>query len=367
MAGPLLGINRKIAINTGTGYAYGVFGTADSAINVTSGPWNPPSIERQPDIDEYTGFEEDTSGGTSRILAVSDGGQLAGRATPHVIAALACAALGTWSTGTAGTIGTAATAFRHRIRPLKGAVGTVGGMGTLPVLTVYETLSGTTDFQYAHRDCLVNTFSLTGSRKSWLTYSAELLGSGVTRSDTLAMATVIPESYLKAGDVAIFLGTSLAATPTQSKTAPGDITGTAYGSGIAVTGKVVSFNWAVNNNLLADDGYGMNSGTVRDHLDRGGRSQTLSMVMELHDSGQISLVSSQKTLALEFECFNELIEASAWYGINLGFPRLHVLSAEIAGGPREKMTITMNFNVGEDTTKGSVLLDVYNNRSAYFG
>lgn len=363
MPGPMVGYNRRIGFNTGTAVAYGSYGTADTLFNVTSGPWT-PMIERLPDTDEYTGYEEDTSGGTARVIAESIGGPIGGRATPHILAALACAALGTWSSGTAGTLGTAATAYRHRIRPKKGTAGTQG-MGTLPVLTVYETLSGATDLQYAYRDSMVNSFSIQGSRKSWITYSAELIGSGVVRADVETLPGTVAESYLKAGDVVIFLGTTLAGTPVQSKTAPGDITGTAYGTAIAITGKVQSFEWSYNNNLETDDGYGMNSGTTRDHLYRGPRTQTLNLTMELHDIGQISLLRNQKTLALELEAFNELIESNVYYGFNLGFPRLHVLTAVPSGGPREKMTIAFTFNVGEDTTKGSVLFDVYNTRSAY--
>lgn len=364
MPGPLIGFNRRIALNTGTGYAYGVWGTADSTFNVTSGPAT-PSIERQNNLDEYTGYEEDTSAGTSRILAESLSLTVAGRATPHLLATLLCGALGTWSTGTAGGLGTLATAYRHRIRPIKGTTG-LQGMGTLPVFTAIETLSGATDLQYAYRDLMVSSWTLSAERKGWMQFSAELIGSGAVRADTSMMPPVVSEAYLKAGDIAIFLGNSLASTLTQSKVASGDITGTAYGTSPVVTGKVISFNWTGNNNLQLDDGYGMNSGTIRDHLDRGARTQTLALTMELHDAGQIALLRNQKTVAIEFECYNELIESGAYYGINLGFPRLHVQGdLTIAGGPREKMTVTMNFEVGEDTTKGSVLVDVYNKRTAY--
>ncbi len=70
-------------------------------------------------------------------------------------------------------------------------------------------------------------------------------------------------------------------------------------------------------------------------------------------------------MALEIECYNNLIESNAYYGFNLGFPQLVVLSAVPSGAPGDKMTMTWEFQVQEDTTQGSVLLDVYNTRSAY--
>lgn len=358
------GFNRWIALNTGTiPTAYGSWGTPDSAFNVTSGFWS-RSIERQDDLDESTGYEEDTSSGTQRILAASVQGPMAGRATPHAIAILGICALGTWSTGTAGTLGVSATAYRHRIRPVKGTQGTQG-VGTLPAIVATESLSGATDFSIDYQGMMVMSFGLSLVRKGWVQYTSELIGSGVWRASTLAKPSVVSESYLKGGDCVIFFGTTLAATPAQSKTAPGDITGTAYGAAIEVTGRVVSFDWGVNNNLETDDGYGLNSGTVRDKCDRGRRTQTLSMVMELHNSGQLTLLENQKALALEFECYGELIESNAYYGFNLGFPSLVVESFAVNGAGGGRVEVTYTFKVKEDTTKGSVLLDVYNTRSAY--
>lgn len=363
MAGRMKGFNRWIALNTGTGFAFGTYGTADSAFNVTSGFWT-RTVERQDDLDEYTGYEEDTSTGTQRILSSADNGPMAGRATPHVVTILGIGALGTWSSGTAGTLGTAATAYRHRIRPIKGTQGTQGA-GTLPALHATESLSGASDFQYDYQSVMVNSFGLSASRKGWVEYTAELIGNGVWRTSSLAKPSVVSESYLKAGDCSIFFGTSLAATPAQTKTAPGDITGTAYGAAIEVTARVVSFNWQVNNNNPTDQNYGFNSGTTADHNDRGRRAQTLSMSLELHNSGQLSLLEQQKTLALEFECYGELIESSAYYGFNLGFPSLVVESFAVNGAPGDMVTVDYTFKVREDTTKGSVLLDTYNIRSAY--
>lgn len=365
MPGRMKGFNKWIGLNTGTGYAFGTYGTVDSLFNVTSGFWT-RTVERQDDLDEYTGYEEDTSSGTQRILSSAVNGPMAGRATPHAVAILGIGALGTWSSGTAGTLGTSATAYRHRIRPMKGTAGTQGA-GTLPALHVTESLSGASDLQFDYQSCMVNSFGLSATRKSWVEYTAELIGNGVWRASTVAKPSAVSESYLKAGDCSIFFGTSLAATPAQSKTAPGDITGTAYGAAIEVTSRVVSFNWQVNNNLPTDQNYGFNSGTTADHNDRGRRTQTLSMTLELHNSGQLSLLENQKTLALEFECFNELIESNAYYGFNLGFPRLIVESFAVNSATGDMVTVDYTFKVGEDTTKGSVLLDVYNTRSAYLG
>lgn len=362
MPGVMEGYNRWLSLNTGTSIAYGSYGTVDSAFNVTSGPWN-RTAERTPDTDEYTGYEEDTSSGTGRVLAVSVQGDIAGRATPHILAILGAAALGSWSSATAGTLGTAATAYKHRIFPIKGTVGTQGA-GTLPALMVCESLSGATDFEFDYRSCMVNTFSISASKKNWVQYTASLVGDGNFRASTVAKSAVVSEAYLKAGDVTLFLGTALAATMTQSK-ATADVTGTAYGSAINVTGKVIDFKWDINNNLPLDEGYAMNSGTTRGNNDRGVRTQALTITMELHSSAQLALLESQKTMAAELECFNELIESNAYYGFNLGWPKLSMLTCVPSGGPREKMKVAMTFHVGEDTTKGSVLLDIYNTRSAY--
>ena len=364
MPGFQFGFNRWIAINTGTAFGFGTWGTADSAFNVTSGPWA-PTIERKSDLDEYTGYEEDSSSGTSRIIAMSIGGQISGRATPHIIAVLGAAALGSWSSATAGTLGTLATAYRHRIRPLKVALGTLGA-GNLPFLTVSESLSGTSDFQFDYQSAAVTSFSISTKRKDWIQFTAELLGNGVRRTSSVAKPAVLSETYLKAGDVRIYFGTAIAATlGTQSKATSVDITGTAYGTTPDVTARVIDFNWSINNNLAADDGYGMDSGTTRDHLDRGPRTQSLKITLELNNSAQWTMLESAKVLALELECYNTLIESNAYYGFNLGFPKLSVKTAAVAGGPRDKMTIAYDFDVLEDTTKGSVMLDVYNTRVAY--
>lgn len=356
------GFNRWIALNTGTNWGYGTWGTAEHSFNVTSAAWT-RTVEVQDSLDEFSGYEANVNAGTQYLLACSIQGDMAGRATPHAVAILGYAALGSISSGTAGTLGTAATAYRHRIRPVKVASGTTDS-GTLPALHVTESLSGTSDFQFDYQSCMVNTFSLQASRKSWITYTASLVGNGVFRTSSIAKPAVVTENYLKAGDCKIFFGTSAAATPNQDK-ATSDITGTGFGDRIDMTARVIDFNWSVNNNLLLDDGYGMNSGTTRDHMWKGRRTQTLTTTLELRYTDQLSILESQKVCAMEIECYNGLIESNAYYGFNLVFPKLVLLSATPQGAPSDMVTVAMEWSVVEDTTKGSVMLDVYNTRSAY--
>lgn len=358
----LYGFNQWLGVTTGTRTAYGSWGTPDSAFNLTSINCQ-RSIERQDDLDEFTGYEEDSSSGTSRVLAESVSVEVGGRATPHAIATFGYACLGTYSTGTAGTLGTSATGYRHRLRPLKIVAGTAA-TGTLPALTITDSQAGTAGLQFDYQGCIGNSFSLSCARKGWVQFTSSLVGNGVFRNSSSAKPSVVSEAYLKAGDIKVFIGTAANATPDQNK-ATADLTGTLYGSAMDFTAKLTEFNWSYNNNLLTDDGYGFNSGTIRDHMDKGRRSQTLNTTFELHDSGQISILESQKVAAVEFECANELLDGGAAYGFNLIFPKLIAENITTAGGPGDKKTVSIEWKVGEDTNRGSVMLDVYNTRTAY--
>jgi hypothetical protein len=187
----------------------------------------------------------------------------------------------------------------------------------------------------AYHNLAVNSFELSATRKGWMVFTAQLVGSGKTATTGVTVGSLgaapTMGPALKCGDLNIYrsvdAGTTLPGTYSQSAE---DLPGSAT----TVSAKIRSVNWRYNNDLLMDEAYEPGSGTYRARSERNRRSQSLSFTVELEDNTYLGYLTAQNTLALEFQFTSGTLAGNVtlYYGANIIFPMVKLTATPISGG-----------------------------------
>ena len=321
--------------------------------HASSEPFNLES-EFVNDTDLVSSYEEATA---LVELSRSTGGSLTfPRVKPHTLGTIVAYAFSGGGTTAVDTIANLTNAYRHKMYPITTAY-------ELSSFTMGEILiPGSIGWKYT--GCMVDSFTLSSSRKDWWALDANIIGSG-TRATNSGAITGSEESEpaMKAGDARIWHATSATgidadASIAQSKSTD-DLTGTAI-TAPYLNAIIQDFSWTFSNNIAADDLYEFNSGLVRARSERVRRSQTLSMTLEFLDATWVDYLTAGTQMAIEVESYGSQIGATAfYYGFNLLFPQLQVISATIQGGT-DKLTVAVEFSVQQHSVDGSCAMHVYN-------
>ena len=210
-----------------------------------------------------------------------------------------------------------------------------------PYSTDYEvfTYSGldlfTSTYYRAYHNLANDSFELATTRRGWLTYSAQVVGSGKTATTGVTVGSLgaapTMGPALKAGDMKWFVGVD------QGTTLPGTYgqgTEDLPGTGADRSAKLRSFRWRFNNNLISDEAHEPGAGLYRARAERDRRAQTITFDVEFEDNTYIGYLESQNTLGLEFDFTSGSLagNSSIYYGANILFPMTKLTIADVRGG-----------------------------------
>lgn len=311
------------------------------------------------DIDEVTELEEVSE---TQELSRSVGFTQAQRATPTAIAFFGASAWGQVVTTEVASLA-AGRVYRHDIV-----------LTTTPaILPTYGWVENQSGLIREFNGGATGRFAISGERNAHVRTEIDVIGSGShTDVATVRPARLTAEPNMRIGNTHVWLGTgSIAVSSLAQSNTVSDITG----APTKLDCELESFNYEINNNLLADaDSYGFGTGVNRCHLERDQRSQSLSFSLE-HDgtSQELQRMLDQTNMAMEIENQSgiEVVAGSGiFYGFNLAFPRLRFTAAVIAGGrgkaiaeitamPLEQATNTFN--------QRAAMLTIWNANSGYLG
>jgi hypothetical protein len=321
----------------------------DSKILINAGVIPDDQVEVVNDQDLIGGTEE---AGSSTLIAQSLTFPMAqNRVKPHTLAFIGAYALGSVATTTPGG-GT--TARKHTITPATSA--------TMNSFTMEGLLK--TGLQNKWSGCMVDSFDLSFQRGSnrFCNIAANVLGSGTVAAGT-ATESEVSEAGLNAATAAVWLD---ATTYDGSMTEALDLTVNDLTSNPAVLGAdVIGFEWNYRNNIDPDFLYTIGSGNQFGIAERVARDQTVTLTLLWQDEGYRTQLLADTDMALQLKVKNaEIASESLFYGYQIMFPKLRIASRPKTeqGG---RMVETITFNVLEDATHGSVILEVFNVQTAY--
>jgi hypothetical protein len=210
---------------------------------------------------------------------------------------------------------------------------------TDPTVKTFSALDyWSSSYYMAYHNLAVDSFRLSTQRKGWVDFSAQVVGSGKHASSGITVGNLASAlsatnlgPALKAGDAAIFRSVD-AGTTVPSTYAQG--TENLPGSATAITTKILDFSWDYRNNLQSDQMFEMGSGLYRARAERDRRSQEVSFTVELEDLTYLGYLTSQNTLAIEFQFTSGTLAGgtNVYFGLQVLFPKLLLTSAVPSGG-----------------------------------
>ena len=218
--------------------------------------------------------------------------------------------------------------------------------------------------QNKYSGCMVDSFNLSFTRGSnrFCDLSASVLGSGTVAAGT-ATESEVSEAGLNAATAAVFLD---ATTYDGSTTDDLDLTTNDLTSNPSALGNIViGFEWDYRNNIDADFLYTIGSGNQFGVAERVARDQTVTLTLLWQDEAYRTQLLADTDMALQVKVKNAQIGAEGlFYGFQVVFPKLRIASRPKTeqGG---KLIETITFNVLEDASLGSVVLDVFNIQTVY--
>jgi hypothetical protein len=304
--------------------------------------------------DEVTSLEEASE---TDALSHSAGHTHAQRVTPHALAFFGKAAWGVASHTLVSTVG--GNVWRHDLF-------FTTSPGLLPSFGWVENRGG---LIRAYPGGVVGRLALNFERNSHVKMEAEVMGSGTfTAVNTVRPSLLTAEPYLKVSQTKVWLGTGAATTTLSQSNTVSNIAS----APTALDCVLRSANWELNQNLLAEDGYGFNTNGIRCQLERDQRSQTLGFQLEFDGtSAELARLRAQTNLAMELDMVSgtEIISGSGfYYGANLLFPRLRYTAAAISGG-RNKLYVDVTAQLlQQDATNRNAfpaMMSVWNATSSY--
>jgi len=328
----------------------------DALIRVSSGPGNiEPEVEDDSDL--VGGSEEPTSQEVSvrnYKLPLDQS-----KVKPNTLVFVLGAAMGTV------TSSTPASSDVTRLHAI-----TQQAASDFDTFTVEELYA--TGQQRQFIGCIVDSFTLTGSRRNFFALSSQVFGSGKYATGSASVSEVA-EVSLHTRDAVVFIGTAYAgATPDQDKTSA-DITGGSDKSSI-----LEEISWSYNNNTDLDFLPFFNTGVTWGRAERGTRSQELSMTMLFVDMTEANNALNQTSVTIEVKAISETFVAGVppfnpatpldtvyKYGAAVIWPILKYTSANIQGAAGDRVTVAVTANVLEHASYGASRAWVWNGVNAY--
>lgn len=272
------------------------------------------------------------------------------RVKPHTLAFTAAYALG----GVAVTTPSGATDTRkHTFTPQASAA--------QPSFTLEGLMK--TGVQLKYSGLFIDSFGLTFQRSAnrYLNLSGQAYGSGTQVAGTATESEIV-EGGLNAANAAVWFDNTTYEGSTGDDL---DLTDNELTSNpTADSANIVSLDWQYRNNMDTDFLYEVGSGEQFGGDDRLARDQTVTLVRLYQDETYRAYATDQTEVALQCKVKGALIETGFYYGMNLIFPLLQIQDRDVSeqGG---RMIETIVFYVLEDSTYGSVTLDVFNVQAAY--
>lgn len=351
-----LGRSRKVMISTRNAQAaLATAATVDALIRVSSEPGNTiPEVEDDSDL--VGGTEEPT---TQEVSVRNYNLPLdQSKVKPNTLAFVLTAALGAVSSSTP------ATSDVTRLHAI-----TQKAAADFDTFTVEELYA--TGAQRKYIGCILDSFTLSGTRRNFFALSSQIYGSGKYASGS-ASVTEVSEVSLHTRNAVVFIGSSYAgATPGQDKTSA-DIVGSSDESA-----NLEEISWSYNNNTDLDFLPHFNTGVTWGRAERGTRSQELSMTLLFQNMDEADAALAQTAKAIEVKAISETAVAGVppynpatndsvyKYGAVVIWPKIQYTSANTAGAAGDRVTVAITAKVLEDTTYGAVRAWVWNGVFTY--
>jgi len=328
--------------------AYDTPEAVDSRILVNAGIIPDDVVESVTDQDLIGGTEEASDQATFAnhvTFAIAQN-----RVKPHTLAFGAAYALGAIATTTPSG---ATNTRKHTFTPMSAAA--------QPSFTMEGLLKS--GLQKSWSGCFFDSLNLEFTRGAnrFCSLSGQVFGSG-TVTDGTDTSAEISEGGLNAATAAVWLDATTydGSTGDDLDLTVNDLTSNPS----AVSDQVIGFEWQYRNNIDVDFNYEIGSGLVLGNSDRVARDQTVVLTRLWQDEAHRTQQLADTDLALQVKVKNAEIETGFYYGFNLIFPKVRIATRPKSeqGG---RLVETLTFNVLEDSTLGSVVLDVFNIQTAY--
>ncbi|MCH8157793.1 MAG: hypothetical protein IID18_08620 [Nitrospinae bacterium] len=199
--------------------------------------------------------------------------------------------------------------------------------------------------------------TLSGERDAFCKIEADLGGSGEESTDATGQPSQVTESYLRFGDVTVNRGGSFSGTVAAGTLAHG-------GSPTDLSAKVRSFSYKLENQANPVYEMGDQSKYVS-RVERGRRwTHELNLQFELEDGIHHTGLTQGTEYAMSIPIVGSLIEDTFNYRCTLYFPKVAYREA----GKSEDdgmLLVDAVFEVMEDATYGSVIVELHNKVTAY--
>ncbi len=326
--------------------SFGTPAPVDTAFNFEGPPTDIEINQVHTDENEITGLNEP---GSHEILNWKLEGVHRQRAAPHNLAYFLSAVMGKVTTQTPDVINDPSVR-RHWIeRDIANSA--------LPSVTLVE-FDGIAQKRFP--GVFAQSMKVTGERNDFLKLDARFFGMGKEESSAIAKPAVIPESYLRYGDVEFTRGGSL-----SGSVAGGDLAVGA--SPVSFKGDLRSFAWTIDNQANPVYEMGDNSGHVS-RAERGDRfTHELSAVFEMQDDNHKTGLINGTQYVLNIPIVGGVISGGSGafnFSVNFIFPKVVYREAKKIRD-RQAVIVNAEFQVLEDPTHGSVIVKVFNEQTGY--
>lgn len=298
---------------------------------------------RMDDTEEMTGFEEATQ---DDILTLEGGGQHVRRLLPNEAAFFLGSCLGKITSAQPDNIG-APLVWQHYIeRNL-----------TTPKPKAFTMVEDNGATKNRYQATIARSVQIVGERGNFAKMTVELASMGQEEDSVEADPGLITgESYLRFGDIEFQRGGAL-----SGSVAAGTL---AVAGGTSFKSELRSFEASVNNGAEAIHEFGDASGFVTrfEFADR--KEHTLTAELEFQDDGHADALRNGTEYVLNIPIIGATIETTFKYTINLFYPK--VVYEEVSKSrDGNKLIVSANFKVLEDTTFGSIIVEIMNKQTAY--
>lgn len=325
--------------------AYRVAAIPNVTFNYEGGPADISPNAVQTDEKEITGYTEITR---QDIINWTMSGTHKQRAMPQNIAFFASLVLGKCTDDQPNAGGDPAV-YRHWVER---NVSTT----LMPSVTMVE-YDGISAKQYV--GVYGKSLRIIGERGAFINMEAALGGAGKEEASGISRPSVVAESYLRYGDANFSLGGSLAGS-----VAAGTL---AVSGGTSFKADLKSFDYSVESSASPVYEIGDNSGYVA-RVERGDRwKHSLSASLEMQNDTHKTSLLNGTTYALNIPIIGSVIAGGSGtlsYKVNLIYPKVVYREAK-KGVDGRVVKVDAKFEVLEDPTYGSVVIEIINKVPAY--
>lgn len=319
--------------------------TLTASLNFEGAPTDIEPNTVQTDENEITGYSEPTR---QDIVDWMLGGTHKQRALPQNIALFAALALGKVTTDQPNAGGDAAV-YRHWIERNLGTT-------LLPSITMVE-YDGIGQKRYV--GIYGKSLKISGARGEFVQMEANFGGAGKEEASAISRPALVAESYLRYGDANLTLGGTLSGT-----VAAGSL---ALAGGTSFKVDLKSFEYSVESSANPIYEIGDNSGYVT-RVERGDRwKHSLGAVLEMQDDAHKTSLLNGTAYVLNIPIIGSVIAGGSGtlnYTVNLLFPKVVYREAK-KGVDGRVVKVDAKFEVLEDATYGSVIIEVVNKVAGY--